>query len=239
MGEATSGDAPQQEHIVRIPYSLEIEDKLPRGMPYPHQVADQIAADMIASGQVRMQMWELLCDALPNGDPRREACADLPSSMCFTSGAYSQGPLFGIRRNTTLLPWVTVLVCKYIRSCTNVTFTSFVLQRNTSMRAHRDLNNAPGSSNVVLPCSSFAGGGLWLQSTTGHCPSLDGNMYGSVQNLTLSGVTFDPHQWHETRPWRGHCITIAIYTIKAVADLSLEHTSTLRRLEFAPPAEAQ
>ena len=71
MGEATRGDAPQPEHIVRIPYSLEIEDKLPRGMPYPHQVADQIAADMIASGQVRMQMWELLCDALPNGDPRR------------------------------------------------------------------------------------------------------------------------------------------------------------------------
>ena len=184
-------------------------------------------------------MWELLCDALPNGDPRREACADLPGSMCFTSGAYSQGPLFGIRRNTTLLPWVTLLICMYIRSCTNVTFTSFVLQRNTSMRAHRDLNNAPGSSNVVLPCSSFAGGGLWLQSTTGHCPSLDGTMYGSVQNLTLSGVTFDPHQWHETRPWRGHRITIAIYTIKAVADLSHEHTSTLRRLEFALPAEAQ
>ena len=134
--------------------------------------------------------------------------------------AYSQGPLSGIRRNTTLLPWVTLLICKYIRSCTNVTFTSFVLQRNTSMRAHRDLNNALGSSNVVLPCSSFAGGGLWLQSTTGHCPSLDGTMYGSVQNLTLSGVTFDPHQWHETRPWRGHRITIAIYTIKAVADLS-------------------
>ena len=153
-------------------------------------------------------------------------CADLPGSMCFTSGAYSQGPLFGIRRNTTLLPWVTLLICKYIRSCTNETFTSFVHQRNTSMRAHRDLNNAPGSSNVVLPCSSFAGGGLWLQSTTGHCPSLDGNMYGSMQNLTLSGVTFDPHQWHETRPWRGHRITIAIYTIKAVADLSLEHTST-------------
>ena len=32
MGEATRGNAPQQEHIVRIPYSLEIEDKLPRGM---------------------------------------------------------------------------------------------------------------------------------------------------------------------------------------------------------------
>ena len=122
MGEATRGDAPQPEHIVRIPYSLEIEDKLPRGMPYPHQVAEQIAADMIASGQVRMQMWELLCDALPNGDPRRQACADLPGSMCFRSGAYSQGPLSGIRRNTTLPPWVTLLICKYIRSCTNVNF---------------------------------------------------------------------------------------------------------------------
>ena len=145
MGEATREEAPQQEHVVRIPYSLEIEDKLPRGMPYPHQVADQIAADMIASGQVRMQMWELLCDILPNGDPRREACADHPGSMCFTSGAYSQGPLYGLRRNTTLLPWVTLLVCKYIRSCTNVPFTSFVLQRNTLMRAHRDLNNASGA----------------------------------------------------------------------------------------------
>ena len=177
-------------------------------------------------------MWELLCDILPNGDPRREACADHPGSMCFTSGAYSQGPLYGLRRNTTLLPWVTLLVCKYIRSCTNVPFTSFVLQRNTLMRAHRDLNNAPNSSNVVLPCSSFEGGGLWLQSTTGDCPSLDGTMYGSVKNLTLPGITFDPHQWHETRPWRGHRITIAIYTIKAVADLSSEHTDILRRLEF-------
>ena len=43
---------------------------------------------------------------------------------------------------------------------------------------------------------------------------------------------------HETRPWRGHRITIAIYTIKAVADLSPEHTNTLRRLEFALPAAA-
>ena len=37
----------------------------------------------------------------------------------------------------------------------HVTFTSFVLQRNTSIRAHIDLNNAPCSCNVVLPCSSF------------------------------------------------------------------------------------
>ena len=122
---------------MRIPYSLEIEDKLPRGMPYPHQVADQIAADMIASGQVRMQTWELLCDILPNEDPRREACTNHPGSMCFMSGAYSQGPLYGLRRNTTLLPRVSLLVCKYIRSCTRVPFTSFVLQRNTLMRAHR------------------------------------------------------------------------------------------------------
>ena len=133
----------------------------------PHQVADQIAADMIASDQVRMQMWELPCDILPNGDPRREACTDHSGSMCFMSGAYSQGPLYGLRKNTTLLPWVSLLVCKYIRSCTSVPFTSFVLQRNTLMRAHRDLNNAPDSSNVVLPCSSFAGGGLWLKSTSG------------------------------------------------------------------------
>ena len=183
-------------------------------------------------------MWELLCDALPNGDPRREACADLPGSMCFTSGAYSPGPLFGLRRNTTLLPWVTLLVCKYIRSCTNVTFTSFVLQRNTSMRAHRDLNNAPGSSNVVLPCSSFAGGGLWLQSTQAAAPPWMVLCMGLCRTHTVRNH-LRPHQWHETRPWREHRITIAIYTIKGVADLCPEHTSTLRRREFALPADAQ
>ena len=73
-------------------------------------------------------MWELLCDLLPNEDPRREACTNHPGSMCFMSGAYSQGPLYGPRKNTTLLPWVSLLVCKYIRSCTSVPFTSFVLQ---------------------------------------------------------------------------------------------------------------
>ena len=194
-------------------------------MPYPHQVADQIAAEMIASGQVRMQMWELLCDALPNGDPRREACADLPGSVCTTPEHHP----------ATL---VTLLVCKYIRSCANVTFTSFVLQRNTSMTAHRDLNNAPGSSNVVLPCSSFAGGGLWLQSTQAAAPPWMVLCMGLCRTHTVRNH-LRPHQWHETRPWREHRITIAIYTIKGVADLCPEHTSTLRRREFALPADAQ
>ena len=202
---------------MRIPYSLEVEDKLPRGMPYPYQVADQIAADMIASGQVRMQMWELLCDALPNGDPRREACANLPGSMCFTSGAYSQGPLYGLRRNTTLLPWVTLLGCKYIRSCTGVTFTSFVLQRNTSMRAHRDLSNAPGSCNVVLPCSSFARGRplvaihhwqlplpgwhyAWIRAEP-HTVRSHLRPTSMARNTPLARTPYHHRHLHHQRPW--------------------------------------
>ena len=74
-------------------------------MPYPRHIAEQIAADMIACGQVRMSAWKLLCDSLPRGDLRSEAHADLPGSMCFMSGAYSQGPLHGLRRNTSKFPW--------------------------------------------------------------------------------------------------------------------------------------
>ena len=158
---------------------------------------------MIESGQVRMEVWELLCDCLPSDELKREANSDRASSMGFCSGAYSRGPLFGLRRNTTLFAWVTLLVCKFIRSCTHVPFTSFVLQRNTSMGVHRGLNNARDSVNVLLPCSAFRGGGLWIEKAGGRCASQDGTLFGEVHNLTMSGITFNPHQRHETYPWRG------------------------------------
>ena len=234
MGEEELDLLPEDEHQVRIPYSLEITSHTPEGMPTPRHVAEQIAADMIADGQVRMDAWELLCDCLPSGDLRREASTDYADGMCFLSGAYSQGPLHGLRRNTTTFPWVTLLICKYIRSCTTETFTSFVLQRNTMMQAHRDLNNSPASCNVVLPCSSFKGGGLWLEAPSGNCPSRDGTMLGRIQNLTLPGAIFHPHLWHETRPWQGQRITVAIYTIRAVTNLEPCHLHTMWQLEFAP-----
>ena len=236
MGEATHEDAPQQEHVVRIPYSLEIEDKLPRGMPYPRQVADQIAADMIASGQVRMQMWELLCDILPTGDPRREACADHPGSMCFMSGAYSQGPQYGLRRNTTLLPWVSLLVCKYIRSCTNVPFTSFVLQCNTLMRAQQCSGQQQCGTTLLILCRRRP-----LAAIHHRRLPFPGRYYVWIceKSHTVGNHLRPTPMARKTRPWRGHRITIAIYTIKAVADLSPEHTDILRRLEFALPAATQ
>ena len=85
------------------------------------------------------------------------------------------------------------------------------------MCAHRDINNDPDSVNVILPCSTFGGGGLWLESPDGDY----------LQN---------PHQWHETCPWEGHRITIAVYTVKAVRTLAPADVDTLRRLQFALPS---
>ena len=59
-------------------------------MPRPMHVAEQIAADMIVSGQVRMNIWELLCNCLPAGDLRRdEASTERIRGVSFCSGAYS------------------------------------------------------------------------------------------------------------------------------------------------------
>ena len=222
--------------VVRIPYSLEIVDRIPADMPTPLHVAEQIAAEMIESGQVRMEVWELLCDCLPSDEPRREANSGRASSMGFCSGAYSQGPLSGLRRNTTLFPWVTLLVCKFIRSCTHEPFTSFVLQRNTSMGVHKDFNNARDSVNVLLPCSTFRGGGLWIEPSGGQCASQDGTLYGEVHHLTMSGIAFNPYHRHETFPWEGHRITVAVYTVREVHSLRPEHRETLQRLQFVMPA---
>ena len=58
---------------------------------------------------------------------------------------------------------------------------------------------------------------------------MDGSLQG--RNLTMSGITFNPHQWHETCPWEGHRITIAVYTVKAVRTLD---SSGCRHSEKTP-----
>ena len=55
----------------------------------------------------------------------------------------------------------------------------------------------------------------------------------------MSSVVFNPHLWHETRPWEGHRITVAavaVYTIKAVKMLDLDDSETLKRLQLVLPA---
>ena len=108
-------------------------------------MTEQIAAKMIACGQVRTVCLGAICAA------RRM----LTNLVVVFSGVNLQGPL----RNTLKFPWVPW--CAYLHSCIRVPFTSFVQQRNTFMRAHRDMNNAAQRVNAVLPCSAFTGGGVW------------------------------------------------------------------------------
>ena len=60
--EASMWRLPPDDHLVRIPYSLEIDDSIPPHMPQPMHMAEQTAADMIISGQVRRSVWKILCD---------------------------------------------------------------------------------------------------------------------------------------------------------------------------------
>ena len=88
--EASAWHSIPDNHLVRIPCSLEITDSIPPQRPRPVHVAAQIAADIIVSGQVRMNIWELLCDCLPAGDLRREASTECVSGVSFCSGVYSR-----------------------------------------------------------------------------------------------------------------------------------------------------
>ena len=102
-----------------------------------------------------MSVWELLCDCLPAGDLRMEASTDRLSVVLFLQWCILS------------VAWVTLLAIRFIRACTHEAFSSFVPQRNSTMRAHMDLNNDSNSVNVVPPCSTFRGGGLWPESPLG------------------------------------------------------------------------
>ena len=152
---------------VRIPYSLEICDDIPEWLGEPDHPSEELAAKMVRNGQVVMSVWAKLCDQLPSAQLRREANGTRLGAFIFYSGAYRQGPLCGLRKNVKAFPWVTLMICRYIQSCTHERFTSFMLQRNIAMNVHKDLNNSRYSRNIVLPCSQFYGGGVWTADENG------------------------------------------------------------------------
>ena len=52
----------------------------------------------------------------------------------------------------------------------------------------------------------------------------------------MSGIVFNPYHRHETFPWEGHRITVAVYTVREDHSLQPEHRETLQRLQFVTPA---
>ena len=113
----------------------------------------------------------------------------------FTTGACARGPNVGITRNMKDYPRVTQVLAMIIQAIDpEHRFSSCTLSLNTGASAHRDSHNARSSSNLLVPCSIFEGGGIWLQNGGGSVRLESAGPLGSILPKLGSAVAF-PGNW--------------------------------------------
>ena len=153
----------------------------------------------------------------------------------FAVGAFVQGGLGGVRRCTRAFPWTVRLLVAVARGCCyNHRFNAVALRRNTFMAVHTDSHNARGYPNLVLPCSRWMGGGLWLaEAGMSHSGALaDATTLGKVLAVRFPYVLFDPLVPRGTQLWDGERIILIAYAVRDIGLLNVEDTRFLAGFGF-------
>ena len=198
--------------------------------------ADLLASDLRESPTVAqlMQVFE----SLPAETPAR-GVRDA-REKAWSAGAYSQGKLCGLRRNTKLFPNAVRMAVKLLRAhFPHATFATVAIYSNVCTPMHRDANNLEGSANYVLPLTSFANGGIWTRDANGqHIRATPaGSAKGRVLQVCDGPVEFDAHEYHCILPWEGSRVVLIGFTPNRVASLKDAEMKVLRDLGFPLPGQ--
>ena len=111
----------------------------------------------------------------------------------FSAGTFAIGGLFGIQNTTISHPWTTVLLTSILRGADPLhRFSSLTLQRNVMVHMHQDNNNEPGFPNLIVPCSRWRGGCLWVQAAGGAHALDQSSGPGTMIRIAWPGITFSP-----------------------------------------------
>ena len=201
--------------------------------------AETMARSCFEQGSVTWMQVEAIMNALPDEAKRRWKQEDhlgiaVPKS--FMTGAWARGPHFGLAKNVKQFPHVSRLLAHILLSVdASFCFSSCTLARNICSKPHRDSFNAVNSQNLVVPCSTFTGGELWIQGEEGRTfLSTDGEP-GTMWDA-CTPVRFDPRRKHTTAPWGGDRIMLIGYHVRHVNKLAPKDGEILCELGFKPDA---
>ncbi|CAE7773343.1 unnamed protein product, partial [Symbiodinium microadriaticum] len=170
---------------------------------------------------------------LPDETRIRESALEVEGQRSFTTGAYVHQDNVGLRRNLRNHRWTSELLARILAaSFPGKPFSSLALFRDLKQPAHRDSTNGPWE-NLLLACTSFEEGGVWVQADEGPTRRqvLNKEMRGRV--LEWKRGKIDAHRWHSTEHWTGTRLVLAGYTIAGVGDLGVEDRGLLRSRGFA------
>ena len=173
--------------------------------------AEHLAAECLRNGRISQDQLLHMSELLPDEDRVRRADKPVEGQCSFTSGAYVHSDRTGLRRNTRIFPLSTELLARLI-SCSfpNRPFTSLALFRDLKQPPHRDSTNGP-FDNLLLACSGFSGGGLWVEFEGGSVQRLINGTWlsGNIIDWDRGKLSFDPHRWHCAEDWEGCRLVLA------------------------------
>ena len=92
-------------------------------------------------------------------------------------------------------------------------FSTIALIRNVMTKAHTDQNNEASSWNLVLPCSCFLHGELWIESPRGSIPLERDGKCGSLRS-TNTPCAFQPRLPH--MPWQGQRLIAVAFHVRNI-----------------------
>ena len=189
--------------------SDEAGDKIFRFSPITESVAEsggqlgeteELSLKYLKRGYVTGEELLDLSGKLPDETRIRESARDVEGQRSFTTGAYIHQEVVGLRRNLRNHRWASELLARVMAaSFPGKVFSSLAFFRDLKQPAHRDSTNGPWE-NLLLACTNFEAGGLWIQSEGGPAKR-------RILNKDMDGKVL---RWREGEN-RLQCAPLALY----------------------------
>ena len=218
---------------------LDVEASEYRFLGPPRNLADELAYVAVMEGFLSFGQVGILMGLLPvqKHGKRRYAQSDR-LTFCFGTGAFIHGPHAGIRKHVADYPWCSVLLAALLRThFPGRPFSSCVLQMNMTTQVHRDHHNDENVDNLVLACSRWEGGHLWLEDAEGGI-FLENGMRGRALSVQPK-AEFNGRIPHKSMPWTGCRTALVGFHIRDMWRLKAEDITVLQRMGFVLRCSAE
>ena len=202
---------------------------------------DRIAYDICQMGRCTIDQMTRLCNALPGQQvaKRRKRCTSDGETgrqqHTFSVGAFAAGGTVGVQNNTRLYPWTTRLFTAMVHgACPAHHFSSCSLLVNVMHYKHKDHGNAAHTMNLLIPCSRWRGGQIWVADEAGSVLLDSRSGPGCLRAVEPCFVVLDPRTAHATYPWTGgDRIILIAHHAKGLTALKPMESLWLRRAGFS------
>ena len=205
--------------------------------------AECMARTLLLAGQVSWNQLRRLFAALPHKQSARhcqvvQSADDCSMAGSFTVGGFSHAFSHGLRRHTRQFPWTCVLLTSIVRMvhCAH-RFTTINMVCNIQSLLHADSHNDADTCNLMLPFSTYSGGGLWIEHVEGDVSLTVDGPRGFVHDTQMP-VVLKPRCKHATYPWHGQRCHIIAFHVRNADRIPSTDMQDLLQLGFVPREDA-